>query len=547
MITKKLASDRFLTIAFIALLAGMIISGYLTYSAVTQLQLFQDGLDNKLDAFEVQYSDLLYSYQKLNNNFSDLQSQLANMLFENNRLQSQYNLLKSNYSSLQASHAQFVADYQKLQPVAPFNYLIFTDGDGKYYAENGATTAIDYSGTNATEIAQNCIDALSTSGGKIVFSGIINLDGPLKLQKGASNGLLEISGFGPSTQLIVRQGSDGIHIFGDQAFGYGGPYHVAIKDLVLTTETSREGKFMNKGIYIKNWFDVSIENVLIFYANHSGILIEDSANIRLDNVYVEGCSGTEYGGDEPLRGVGIWLRGSKDSYFHHVYSDTNEFGFMIDANPETDNIPRSVFLTQCEATLSNQKGVDIMYADGVVISDSLIEGSNSHGLSVVDSFRVSIENTIIIGNAGSGVFVTSRNLSTIQSQIVISVCTINSNSQNGIEILAANNNTISQININGCTIINSGTGTRGNSDQPNVWDGVSISNDVVTGGISKYIKITNCFIGNRAGAIQTQRYGIQSFGNSDYIQIFQNNFFQNLEGNYSLSGKNNSIENNIDE
>ena len=267
---------------------------------------------------------------------------------------------------MQENYAQFVVEFQKL-PVSSFNYLIFTDGRGNYYAENGETATIDYSGTSATEVTQNCIDALSSFGGKIVFAGTINLNGPLTIEKGASNGLLELSGFGPYSQLVVEQGGDGIHIFGDQAFGYGGPYHVVVRDLVLTGETSPRGNFMNKGIYIKNWFGVSIENVMIFYANHSGILIEDSANIRLDNVYVEGCSGTEYGGIEPLQGVGIWLRGSKDCYFHNCYSDTNEFGFVLDANPETDNIPRNVFLTQCEATLSNQNGLSISYADGIVI------------------------------------------------------------------------------------------------------------------------------------------------------------------------------------
>lgn len=36
------------------------------------------------------------------------------------------------------------------------------------------------------EIGQNCINALSVSGGKIVFAGIIELDGPLTIQKGAN-------------------------------------------------------------------------------------------------------------------------------------------------------------------------------------------------------------------------------------------------------------------------------------------------------------------------------------------------------------------------
>jgi hypothetical protein len=440
-----------------------------------------------------------------------------------------------------------MAEYQRLRPVADFSYLIFTDGEGNYYAENGTTRAIDYSGTNGSQVAQNCLNVLATSGGKIVFAGEINLDTPLTLQKGDTNGLLEISGFGPSTQLIVSQGSDGIHIIGDQAFGYGGPYHVVIRDLVLTTKVLSNGTSMNTGIYIKNWFGVDIENVMVFYANKSGILIEDSAKVQLDNVYVEGCCATEYGGVKPLTGVGFWIRGSKDIYLSRCYSDTNEIGIMIDSNPKTNNIPRNVFLSQCEATFCNQKGIFISHADGISVSDSLVEGSNSDGIMIVDSFRINLMNIFVIGNVGNGIVVTSQDLNMTQSEIRLIGCTVNSNNRNGIGIWAKNGKQISHLSIESCTIINSGTGARDSQDQPDQWDGINISNDAIIGGNCRLIKIIGCFIGNRIGANQTQKYGIRSLQNSDYVQVFQNYFFNNMAGNCSLVGTNNSLENNVSE
>jgi hypothetical protein len=429
-------------------------------------------------------------------------------------------------------------DYPRLRPIADFSYLIFGDRKGNYYAENGITRVVDYSGTNGSQVAQNCLNALATSGGKIVFTGKINLDTPLTIQKGYTKGNLEISGFGPSTQLLVSQGSDGIQIIGDQAFGYGGPYHVVIRDLALTTKASPNGTFMSTGIYIKNWFGVDIENVMIFYANKSGILIEDSANVHLDNVYVEGGTGTEYGGIKPLNGVGFWLRGSKDTYFDQCYSDTNEIGFLIDSN--TNNIPRNVFLSQCEATLNNQKGILITNADGISVSNSLVEGSNSDGIFIVDSFRVNLFDILIIGNVGNGIMVTSQDLNMTQSEIRIIACTINSNNRNGIEILAKNGETISHVSIESSTIINSGTGARDSTDQPDQWDGININN-------GRFIKIMGCFIGNRVETNQTQKYGIRSLQNSDYVQIFYNDFFNNMAGNYTLVGTSNSSENNNSE
>ncbi len=571
----KSLSSRPFAVVCLALLALMVIVSYLSYSSITRLQFDQNNITAKYDDLVLQYSNLQANYNQLQQNNTNLQSQLTNLTSQHNALQtqqsnllsehttlqsqhdelqsqqntllSQYSKLQSQHSSLQTNYSQFMAEYQRLRPVADFSYLIFSDGEGNYYAENGITRAVDYSGTNGSQIAQNCINALATSGGKIVFAGKINLDTPLTIQKGYTDGHLEISGFGPSTQLIVSQGSDGIHIIGDQAFGYGGPYHVVIRDLVLTSEVFSDGTFMNTGIYIKNWFGVDIKNVMVFYANTSGILIEDSADVQLDNVYVEGGSGTEYGGVEPLTGVGFWIRGSKDIYLSQCYSDTNEIGILIDGNPKTNNMPRNVFLSQFEATLSNQNGIFISYADGISVSNSLVEGSNSDGIMIEDSFRVNLLDVLIIGNVCNGVVVTSQDLNMTQSEIRIIGCTINGNNQNGIRIWAKNGKQISHVSIESSTIINSGTGARDSPDQPDQWDGINISNDATTGGNSRFIKIMACFIGNRAGATQTQKYGIRSLQNSDYVQVFHNDFFYNLARNYTLVGTHNSLGNNNSE
>jgi len=553
----------------IILVASLIMStavGYYTFSSTSKFQVDQSQFQAELDSLSSQIAGLqteLNGAQKSNNEtslefnnlqaqftdleskYNSLQTEYNNISLRYNSVQSQYNSLQSQYSSLQTSFTKFVVDYQTLRTIEPYNYLVFSDGVGNYYAENGATGSVDFSGTSGTQVGQSCINALSTTGGKIVFAGAISLNGPLVIQNGASSGRLEISGFGSSSQFIISQNSDGIRIIGNQPFGYGGPYHVTIRDLVLTSATTRIGRFINNGIYIKNWFGVDIKDVMVFYANNAGILVEDSADVQLDNVYVEGCSGTEYGGTQPLVGAGIWLKGCKDCFLRNCYSDTNYYGFRIDSTSEADSMPRSIFLTHCEATLSQSFGMLVSRADGVVVSDSLVEGSNEDGIVIVDSFRINLANTLVIGNVGNGILVTSYTMNMTQSGILIGGCTIKSNNQNGVKIWANYNMPITQVNIQNCNIELSGTGARGNPNQPNVWDGIFISNDGTTGGNCKHIKITNCFMGNIEGAPPTQAYGIRSLQNSDYVQISYNNFFSNLAGTFTIVGTHNSVGDNV--
>jgi len=572
---SKFFDSRFIAIVSITLICVLLVQNYLNYTSIVALQIEKDDLTQKYDEINIEYSNLLADHTQLKKNVSNFQSQLSdlktqydasiddqkNMLLQIGQLQSQYtelqsqqndlianqDQLESDYSGLLTNYTQLLVECESLRPVADFSYLIFSDGEGKYYAENGSTRTVDYFGESGSQVTQNCLDTLSTSGGKIVFLGKISLDTPLIIRDENTDGLLELSGIGPSTQLLVGQDNDGIHILGDQAYGYSGPFHIVIRDLVLTSEYLPKGKCMNNGIYIKNWFGVDIQNVMVFFANNAGILIENSADVQLDNIYVEGCGGTEYGGDTPLTGVGFWLRGSKDCYLSHCYSDTNYIGFLIDSNPNTYNMPRNVFLSQCEATLCNQRGIVISNADGVSVSDSLVEGSNSDGIMIIDSFRINLVNVLIVGNVGNGIIVTSQTVNMNQGEIRIVECTINGNNKNGIGILATNGYQISLISIESCTIINSGTGARNNPDQLDQWNGINISDDATKGGNCRFIRIFGCFVGNRIGAYQTQNYGIQSLQNSDNIQVFHNYFFNNTAGNYSLAGVNNSFENNITE
>ena len=550
----RLGNKRKVAFRAVALCALILMSlfAYYSYSTLTALNQSQDKLRQQIDELNQTNSNLQNQNSQLSSQLQAIQNRLLN---NTQSLQANLDAMKANYSALQRdflSSQDTVSNLQaeqkilqnRPQPVEPFNYLVYSNG-GNYFAENGQTLAIDFSGNNATKVCQRCIDSLSAgTGGKIILAGTISLDGPLILQERQSKGSIEISGIGPAAQLIVADKKDGIDLVGNQAFGYGGPYHATLKDLVLTSGVPPNGKCINNGILISDWFDVDIQNVMVFYANNSGINIVDSASVNLESVYVEGCGGTEYGGANPLVGTGITLVGSKDCYFDACYSDTNMFGFLIKSNPTTYNLPRNVFLAQCEATLCQQTGISIANANGVVLSDSLVEGSNGDGTLIVDSVGVMVANTVIQGNSGNGLVVNSLNTNLSQGLITISNCNFEANTKNGIGLYSQNQMPLGSVSIISCKITNSGAGAHGNSDQPFLWDGININTDSITGGNCTNILVSSCFLGNRDGTNSTQEYGIRTLGNTDYVQIFQNNFFNNLAGNYSLVGSHNTIQNN---
>jgi hypothetical protein len=555
-ITKN---KRFHLAILLVLLIFMSVLSYPSYLYVTVIQTNKNlesenqeinsqllDLQSNISRLKAQYQTLSARYGTLTfndtatiNDLIDrcraLQIEIASANINNTVLQTHYQNLLNYYSNVSDT-------IQMLSQGGNFNYLIFDQGNGTYLAENGSTSKVDYSGTDGAKIIQKCIDSLNDSGGKIVLTGKISIETPLIINGSSTNGLLQLSGFGPSTQLMVGNNSDGIDVLGNQPYGYGGPYHIIIDDLVLSAAS---GQCMNVGIHITNWFNVNVENVMVFYADSSGVLIEDCANVNLNKVYVEGCGGLEYGGNVPLNGTGICLKGSKDCYLQQCYSDTNSIGFKIESNKKTNNPGKSIFLNQCEATLNEQKGVIISNCEVVSMTNCLIEGTNNDGLMIIDSSHLNVINTLIKGNAGNGVVLTSDSSSMIESAITIQSCTISDNNQNGIGIWAKNAHDIGQVNILSCTITNSGTSARGHPNNIGFWDGINISNDPLTGGKCSDIKILQCLIGNKVDSLQTQKYGIRTLQNTDLIQLSQNSFFANITGNFTLAGSHNMIFGNV--
>ena len=235
----KVSALQALAIVCLILLASSIAIGYLSYSAITNANTALNDLKSNYQNLTQQYAGLQSNYSSLQENtsnlqqnlsqlqstylssqanFSLLQTQIAQLKALFNTSQTLQSTLQTQFSNLQANYTSIQSANQALGNASSFSYLVFTDANGTAHAENGTTKALDYSGPSASSVAQACIDALHDSGGKIIFAGKISLDNPLTVLDGETAGLLELSGLGPSTQLVSSHGSDCIDISGRAAF-----------------------------------------------------------------------------------------------------------------------------------------------------------------------------------------------------------------------------------------------------------------------------------------------------------------------------------------
>lgn len=177
-------------------------------------------------------------------------------------------------------------------PASEANYLIWKE-DSTYYAKNGGTGAVDYSGTSATTVTQNANDAL-TSGGLIYIKGF-QLPSAVSL----SSNVWVIEQFQGDFKFYKRQ----------EVFGVPTKYFATNGNSLVTHGlTGPAGDYYNGRSYI-TYSGIDQDPYAIYYDHNKGIwsesvkvgtnpLIEDShgspSNIVSDDGYINvfyGCHG----------------------------------------------------------------------------------------------------------------------------------------------------------------------------------------------------------------------------------------------------------------
>jgi hypothetical protein len=112
---------------------------------------------------------------------------------------------------------KLVSTLQQILPIAPAeeaSYIVFVGSDGRYYAKNGLTEQIEYSGTDAYSVIQYALDKVANMGGGRVFikRGVYVLTNSLRP---GSNTV--IAGEGPGTVLKLGDGTSIVAIYIENA------------------------------------------------------------------------------------------------------------------------------------------------------------------------------------------------------------------------------------------------------------------------------------------------------------------------------------------
>ncbi|UCC58319.1 MAG: right-handed parallel beta-helix repeat-containing protein, partial [Candidatus Bathyarchaeum sp.] len=144
---------------------------------------------------------------------------------------------------------------------AAFSFLIWKNGS-TYYARNGTTGEIQYSGTNATTVINNAISSIPTGGLVFLCDGTYNIDGTINVVE-----KLNINIYGESweTKLNLTQNSntDMMKIVNSN--------FTTIKSLYF--QGNRDSQTSGKGIIVHNSERVLIERCLFYEIKETAIHI----------------------------------------------------------------------------------------------------------------------------------------------------------------------------------------------------------------------------------------------------------------------------------
>jgi parallel beta-helix repeat protein len=190
----------------------------------------------------------------------------------------------SNPTSVRMMANHTISAYFNLQQSSnstQYSYTIYTDGSGNYFAKNGTTGQIVYSGTDAASVFNSAISGLPSGGGSIfVDSGIYSITSTINLR--LSNTVL--CGAGASTVLNVPMTND----FGILVTG------------AITNATIENLKFVGPGtgytgdtacLVMVSWTNyVTIQDCYFYGCGSHSIFIVESDYALVTRNYVSGSA-----------------------------------------------------------------------------------------------------------------------------------------------------------------------------------------------------------------------------------------------------------------
>jgi len=176
-----------------------------------------------------------------------------------------------------ATHPSFTTTVETGSMVDTVSYVIFKDGS-TYFAKNGTTGAIDYSGTNGTQVTQNAVD--NTDCGTILFKATDSIYEPYVLKNILING-------SKSNRITIKGESfKGVYIEADVGASYvfnvtGGVWFVSFVNLDINGK-----EIASNLLFFDDCDRINIEHILCYGATSANIDIQSPcAGVYISHVY----------------------------------------------------------------------------------------------------------------------------------------------------------------------------------------------------------------------------------------------------------------------
>lgn len=405
-----------------------------------------------------------------------------------------------------------VSTYNKWTTVGVTNYNIFTDGS-TYYAKNGATGVVDYSGATASTVINSAISA-STSGGTVFLkAGTYTISSTISVTQSVI-----LKGEGTATVLNVASGVHGITVAASD---------VTIQELYIVGSGSGTGE----GIHLNNGVDrVTIQNNRIDTAYHAvQVAGNNSDDIIIRNNYIlnsgradAAITLSEGSGSGTIRRWEIIGNEIVTAQYHAIEVITTTAGQrLIEEGKIQNNIIDSpvhagIFISRNNGTIitgnivkaAPSESIDAEASTYVVIGNNHVINANLQGIVVIpvssdSSSDISITGNVVktIGSTSQGIYLSNLNRTSVTGNTVV----VNHN--DGIYLTTGPS---ADVSIVGNTVLNTNAGTN-----------TGIRLDLGSGKAGNDISI----IGNRVNGFA---FGVQTgSGNQRDVILMGNNLLNN--------------------
>ena len=403
----------------------------------------------------------------------------------------------------------------------PASYVIYSGSflGGPYFAENGSTGKVIYSGSNPTTVINNTINDL-TSGSIIVFKDSLNLTSPIN-PKGNSYIILD------GNNVCITYVGLSATIFAEDCT------YTTIKNFNIYASGSDSLAY---GIWLHDCSYCNVENNIVDNIPSAGIWIQSTSNIvngihvlnnRVTTCGLGGISGFGIGFNDNSGSGGYNL--IQGNYVENTFTS----GIKLYSLNDNSKIINNTIINPSHGGIHgygiNEYGSNNCLIEGNIIN--CLDGSSGSGIGI-NGVNVVVNDNEIFNSLLYGISITTGSNGCIVTNNLISGSNSEGINANMVSLCTVDMNTIIQPAAYSIELISiSGSSCSNNKILNSTSRGIVLQDSVKT------------LIANNVAHIST--YGCIETGTSDYNLIVDNNFTSILNFGLLITGSNTIARNNM--